>query len=79
MSIDKIDYSELLELMYVRHHTRKSIAKRIGYTPQALGAWLKDRKPMPGDAVVKTAKILNIPTEKIGYYFYTEGNRYEEK
>lgn len=68
----QIDYTELLELMYLKHHTRKSLAKESGYTEQAIGGWLKQGKPMPGRAIIHITKRLRIPDEQIGIFFFTQ-------
>lgn len=65
----KIDYEDLLELMYVKRHTRKSLASQIGYTEQALGKWLKNNIPMPGAAIVRISNVLDITRDDRGRFF----------
>lgn len=65
-----IDYEELLELMYLKHHTRKTLAKPAGLTPQAVGRYFAHSLPMPGDLVISIADTLGIAREDIGKFFY---------
>lgn len=68
----KVDYEELKELIYQRHHTRKSLAKGMKFTEQSLGGWLKYGLPMPGEAVMHIKNTLKIDDEKVWHFFYTE-------
>ena len=74
-SVDCIDYTELLELMWLQHHTRKSVAKRIARTDVALGRYFLLEIPMPGEIVLGVADTLGIKTEDIGKFFYQRKRR----
>ena len=67
---DKINYEDLLELMHVRHQTRKSIARTCGVTQQAYGRWIKSGLLMPGSVILETARILGVPYERFGEIFF---------
>jgi len=67
-----VDYEDLLELMYIKRHTRKSLANLIGFTEQALGKWLKNNLPMPGAAIVRISMVLGIQKEDRGRFFTNE-------
>ena len=67
---DKINYEDLVELMHVRHHTRKSIARICGVTQQAYGRWIKSGLLMPGSVILETARILGVPHERFGEIFF---------
>lgn len=69
----KINYTELIELMYERHHTRQSVGMAIGKTGAAFGRYLNKGIPMPGEIVIKAGKALGIQTEEYGRYFYNAG------
>jgi len=72
---DCIDYTELLELMWLQHHTRKSVAKRIARTDVALGRYFLLEIPMPGEIVLGVADALGIKTDDIGKFFYQRKRR----
>lgn len=67
---DKINYEDLIELMHVRHQTRKSIARTCGVTQQAYGRWIKGGLLMPGSVILETARILGVPHERFGEIFF---------
>jgi len=67
---DKINYEDLVELMHVRHQTRKSIARTCGVTQQAYGRWIKSGLLMPGSVILETARILGVPYERFGEIFF---------
>lgn len=69
----KINYTELIELMYEQHHTRESVGMAIGKTGAAFGRYLSKSLPMPGEIVIKAAKALEIKPEEYGRYFYNAG------
>lgn len=69
----KINYTELIELMYERHHNRESVGMAIGKTGAAFGRYLSKGIPMPGEIVIKVAKSLCIQPEEYGRYFYNAG------
>ena len=74
-SADCIDYTDLLELMWLQHHTRKSVAKRIARTDVALGRYFLLEIPMPGEIVLGVADTLGIKTDDIGKFFYQRKRR----
>lgn len=74
-----INYEVLLEMMHVRHHTRKSIARMCGVTQQAYGHWIKHGLLMPGSVILETARILGVPYERIGEIFFCERTSYSNK
>lgn len=69
----KINYEDLLELMHLRHHTRKSVAQAIGISGAAYGRYFSKGIPMPGEIVIGTAQVLDIKSEDYGRYFYGAG------
>lgn len=66
----QIDYSDLVELMYIKHHTRESVGMAIGKTGAAFGRYLKKGLPMTGENILRVCELLEIDAGDIGRFFF---------
>ena len=48
------------------------VAAALGTSPQCLSRRIRGAAPWPSDEVAAICKIVGIPQEQIGYYFFPE-------
>jgi hypothetical protein len=65
--IRKINYTEFQELMRIHKHTNKSLAPLCGFTPQALGNWINQGKPMPGEVIIRIRDIFQLAPGEVDW------------
>lgn len=64
------NYSKLLGKIREQGLTQEQVAKEIGKSEATLGAKLKGRGYFNTDEIDGICRVLNIPTESIGTYFF---------
>lgn len=70
----KYNYSKLLGRMKERGITQEQLAKEIGINEATLNSKLNNRFQFKADEIDAICRVLDIPNEEIGAYFFcTEG------
>ena len=57
-------------LIIDKYGTRQAFCKAIGMRPSTLSKRLKDGRDWRGSSLIKAVRALQIPDEKIDYYFF---------
>ena len=69
--IGTFDYSDLIGRMAKCDETRQELSAKIGFNPAYFGRVLSTGRPIGNDKIFQIAKVLGIPLEEIGLYFFT--------
>lgn len=64
------NYSKLLGRIREQGYTQEQLAKEIGKSEVTLGAKLKGRGFFNAEEMDSICRVLDIPTESIGAYFF---------
>lgn len=67
----QFNYSKLLGRFREYGLTQKDVATRIGIRPTTLSLKLNNKFHFTSDEIDAICKLLDIPTEEIGIYFFT--------
>ena len=65
-------YWKLQALFRERGFHDYEVAAAIGTSPQCLSRRIRGAAPWPSDEVAAICKIVGIPQEQIGYYFFPD-------
>lgn len=65
------NYSKLLGRMKECGFTQEKLAKAIGKNEATLSAKLNNKSQFKGEEMDAICKVLDIPNEEIGAYFFT--------
>lgn len=68
----KYNYSKLLGRIKECGFTQESLANAIGKNKSTLSVKLNGRYPFTAKEIDDICKVLNIPNEEIGAYFFAE-------
>jgi len=66
------DYSKLRGRIIERFGSQEAFAEVVNQTPTTISYKLNGKKPLTRNDIIEWAKVLEIPTEEIGLYFFTE-------
>lgn len=69
--VTKFNHSKLLGRIKEFGFTQEELAKAIDMNPGTLCLKLKNRSRFSTDEMCSICRILEIPTEEIGAYFFT--------
>ena len=64
------DYSKLLGKLREKHLTQEQLAKAIGMNKSTLNLKLNGRYPFTTKEIDGICKVLDIPNQEIGEYFF---------
>ena len=65
------NYSSLLWRIEKVFGTRKAFCEAIGISANTLSNYINGHTEMPSGFIEKACKVLKIPNEEIGFYFFT--------
>ena len=66
----KFNYSKLLGRIRECGFTQSQLAKAIGISKSTMSAKLNNQFPFTQEEILDMCKVLNIPLNEIGAYFY---------
>lgn len=67
----EFDYSELSGRIIAKYRTRKRYAKAAEMPESSLSMKLNNKTPWSSPEMYTAIKLLDIPPEKLGRYFFT--------
>ncbi len=66
------DYSELRGRIKARYQTQDKFALKLGISSASLSDKLNGKSDFSHNEIIKSCKLLEIPTKAIPLYFFTE-------
>ena len=70
--VERFNMGALRELIRLRGYTLQRFAAEIGMNAAQLGQKLLGRYDFRAREIREICDVLKIPSEKIGYYFFTQ-------